>query len=165
MNSAAAICGLGLTDMGRVYRSAEDLAAEAVYLALEDAGLPKSELDGLLINAGVTDGVSIPLHITLGLRELNVLTYMQGYGSSAGQMVQYAAMAVANAANEVAVAAFLAESVGFGSIPMIIEETLARVSPVEPATLAVVEQADSEARAVASELVAGSDGDVIRNKG
>lgn len=75
------------------------------------------------------------------------------------------AMAVANAANEVAVAAFLAESVSFGSIPMIIEETLARVSPVEPATLAVVEQADSEARAVASELVAGSDGDVIRNKG
>ena len=75
------------------------------------------------------------------------------------------AMAVANAANEVAVAAFLAESVGFGSIPMIIEETLTRVSPVEPETLAVVEQADSEARAVASELVAGSDGDVIRNKG
>ena len=25
--------------MGRVYRDAEDLAAEAVYLALEDAGL------------------------------------------------------------------------------------------------------------------------------
>ncbi len=96
MNSAAAICGLGLTEMGRVYRSAEDLAAEAVYLALEDAGLPKSELDGLMINAGVTDSVGLPLHITLGLRELNVLTYMQGYGSSAGQMVQYAAMAVAN---------------------------------------------------------------------
>ena len=96
MNSAAAVCGLGLTDMGRVYRSAEDLAAEAVYLALEDAGLAKSELDGLLINAGVTDSVSIPLHITLGLKELNLLTYMQGYGSSAGQMIQYASMAVAN---------------------------------------------------------------------
>ncbi|MEN9806424.1 MAG: hypothetical protein RL756_932 [Pseudomonadota bacterium] len=96
MNGAAAICGLGITAMGRVYRDAEDLAAEAVYLALEDAGLPKSELDGLLINAGVTNGVSIPLHITLGLRELNVLTFMQGYGSSAGQMIQYAAMAVAN---------------------------------------------------------------------
>ena len=96
MNSAAAVCGLGLTEMGRVYRSAEDLAAEAVYLALEDAGLPKSDLDGLLINAGVTDSVSIPLHITLGLKELNLLTYMQGYGSSAGQMIQYASMAVAN---------------------------------------------------------------------
>ena len=35
MNGAAAICGLGITAMGRVYRDAEDLAAEAVYLALE----------------------------------------------------------------------------------------------------------------------------------
>ena len=96
MNSASAICGLGITEMGRVYRGADDLAAEAVYLALEDAGLPKAQLDGLLINAGVTNSVSIPLHITLGLRELNLLTFMQGYGSSAGQMVQYAAMAVAN---------------------------------------------------------------------
>lgn len=96
MNSAAAICGLGVTAMGRVYRDAEDLAAEAVYLAIKDAGLQKSDIDGLLINAGVSNAVSIPLHITLGMQELNVLTFMQGYGSSAGQMIQYAAMAVAN---------------------------------------------------------------------
>ncbi len=96
MNSAAAICGLGITAMGRVYRDADDLAAEAVYLAIEDAGLKKSDIDGLLINAGVGNAVSIPLHISLGLQELNVLTFMQGYGSSAGQMIQYAAMAVAN---------------------------------------------------------------------
>ena len=75
------------------------------------------------------------------------------------------AMAVANAANEVAVAAFLAEAIGFGRIPAIIEETLARVSPVEPETLAVVEQADSEARAVASELVTAKAGEALRNKG
>ncbi len=92
----AAICGLGITEMGRVYRSANDLAAEAVYLALADAGLEKSQLDGLLINAGQTRGVNIGLHQTLGFRELKVLTFMQGYGSSAGQMVQYAAMAVEN---------------------------------------------------------------------
>lgn len=96
MNSAAAITGLGLTEMGRVYRDAEDLAAEAVFLALEDAGLQKSDLDGLLINAGIGEGVGVPLHTILGLKELNLLTYMQGYGSSAGQMIQYAAMAVAN---------------------------------------------------------------------
>ncbi len=96
MNGASAICGLGITEMGRVYRDAEDLAAEAVYLALEDAGLPKAQLDGLLVNAGVSNGVSIPLHLTLGLRELNVLTFVQGYGSSAAQMIQYASMAVAN---------------------------------------------------------------------
>ena len=96
MNSAVAITGLGITEMGRVYRDAEDLAAEAVFLALEDAGLQKSDLDGLLINAGISDGVGVPLHMTLGIQELNLLTYMQGYGSSAGQMVQYAAMAIAN---------------------------------------------------------------------
>jgi len=96
MSGKAAICGLGLTEMGRVYRSATDLAAEAVYLALADAGLEKSQLDGLLINAGQTRGVNIGLHQTLGLKELKVLTFMQGFGSSAGQMVQYAAMAVEN---------------------------------------------------------------------
>ena len=96
MSSAAAITGLGITEMGRVYRDAEDLAAEAVFLALEDAGLQKSDLDGLLINAGIGEGVGVPLHMTLGLKQLNLLTYMQGYGSSAGQMIQYAAMAVAN---------------------------------------------------------------------
>jgi acetyl-CoA acetyltransferase len=96
MSSAAAITGLGITEMGRVYRDAEDLAAEAVFLALEDAGLEKSDLDGLLINAGIGEGVGVPLHLTLGLKQLNLLTYMQGYGSSAGQMIQYAAMAVAN---------------------------------------------------------------------
>lgn len=96
MNSAVAITGLGITEMGRVYRDAEDLAAEAVFLALEDAGLQKSDLDGLLINAGISDSVGVPLHMALGIQELKLLTYMQGYGSSAGQMVQYAALAIAN---------------------------------------------------------------------
>ncbi len=96
MSGKAAICGLGITDMGRVYRSATDFAVEAVHLALADAGLEKSQLDGLLINAGATQGVNIGLHQKLGLQELNVLTFMQGYGSSAAQMIQYAAMAVEN---------------------------------------------------------------------
>ena len=96
MKNKAAICGLGMTDMGRVYRSATELAVEAVHLALADAGLEKSQLDGLLINAGNTRGINLGLHRSLGLRELNVLTFMQGFGSSAGQMIQYAAMAVEN---------------------------------------------------------------------
>ena len=96
MKNKTAICGLGITEMGRVYRSAADLATEAVFLALKDAGLPKSELDGLLINAGLTNSVGLNLHTNLGLQELNLLTFIQGYGSSAGQMVQYASMAIAN---------------------------------------------------------------------
>ena len=70
-----------------------------------------------------------------------------------------------NAANEVAVAAFLAEEIGFGRIPAVIEETLARVSAVEPESLPVVEQADSDARAVAAALVAGESSGTMRYRG
>ncbi len=47
----AAIAGLGITEMGKIYgRSAADFAAEAIAFALDDAGLAKSDIDGLLIN-------------------------------------------------------------------------------------------------------------------
>ena len=82
MNSATAVSGLGMTEMGRVYRSATDLETEAVYLAIDDAGIDKSELDGLLINTGITQGLGLHLHVALGLQDLNLLTFMQGYGSS-----------------------------------------------------------------------------------
>ena len=95
ISGATALCGLGMTELGRVYeRSAADLAAEAVLAACADAGLAKDELDGLLINAGISQGVDLSLAPLLGLRELSVLTQMNAYGSSAGQMVQYAALAV-----------------------------------------------------------------------
>ena len=96
MKNRAAICGLGITEMGRVYKSATEFAMEAVFLALKDSGLDKSELDGLLINAGLTNGIGLGLHNNLGLQELNLLTFIQGYGSSAGQMIQYASMAIEN---------------------------------------------------------------------
>ena len=43
----------------------------------------------------------------------------------------------------------------FTDIARVIEQTLERVSVVEPTTLSVVEAVDAEARDVASELVAG----------
>ena len=53
--TSAAIAGLGITELGKVYgRSATDLAADAVRLAAEDAGLPLSAIDGLLISSGMT---------------------------------------------------------------------------------------------------------------
>ena len=64
------------------------------------------------------------------------------------------AMAICNAANEVAVASFLAQRIRFTDIPAVIEATLERVTAVEPTDLAVVETADEEARAVAGELIA-----------
>ena len=63
------------------------------------------------------------------------------------------AMAVCNAANEVAVDAFLGEKIRFTDIPRLIEGVLEQVSIVEPDSLAVVETADKDARAVASELL------------
>lgn len=84
-----------MTELGRVFgRSASDLAGEAVLRAADDAGLGKHEIDGLLINSGITQGLDLRLAAALGLRRLNLLTQMNAWGSTAGQMVQYAALAV-----------------------------------------------------------------------
>jgi 1-deoxy-D-xylulose-5-phosphate reductoisomerase len=65
------------------------------------------------------------------------------------------AMAICNAANEVAVDAFLGQQIRFTDIPAVIEQALAQVSSVEPVSLAVVEAADTQARALAVDVVAG----------
>jgi acetyl-CoA acetyltransferase len=99
----AAIAGLGITPMGKIFgRSSVDFAAEAIQIALEDAGLDKSELDGLLVNQGPTapnplilqGGGGIGLQPYLGIPELRLNLNMQGGGATAGQMVHFAAMAV-----------------------------------------------------------------------
>jgi 1-deoxy-D-xylulose-5-phosphate reductoisomerase len=64
------------------------------------------------------------------------------------------AMAACNAANEVAVAAFLDGQIRFTRIPWIIEQTLGRMPVLEPSSLAVVESADQEARQLAGEQLA-----------
>jgi 1-deoxy-D-xylulose-5-phosphate reductoisomerase len=63
------------------------------------------------------------------------------------------AMAVCNAANEVAVAAFLDGRIGFLDIAAVIEDVLAAVVPVEPASLGEVEAVDREARSRAQEII------------
>ncbi|PLW83013.1 1-deoxy-D-xylulose-5-phosphate reductoisomerase [Kineobactrum sediminis] len=64
------------------------------------------------------------------------------------------AAAVCNAANEVAVEAFLEGAIRFTDIPRVIEATLENVPVVEPLTLAVVEASDSAARSAASAFIA-----------
>lgn len=61
------------------------------------------------------------------------------------------APAIYNAANEIAVAAFLDGKAPFLAIPRIVEQTLSRMSAREPATLDDVLEADAEARRLASE--------------
>jgi acetyl-CoA acetyltransferase len=92
----AAIAGIGLTEMGRVYgRTDADFAAEALAAAVADAGLAKSDIDGLLISPTSQPGMTPWLHMTLGLRDLNLLSHMNsGYGATAVAMLEYASMAI-----------------------------------------------------------------------
>ncbi|MCH7719023.1 MAG: hypothetical protein IIB21_06095, partial [Chloroflexi bacterium] len=88
LKAKAAISGLGITEQGRIYgHSAAWFAAEAIGLALEDAGLPKEEIDGLLVNQGVTPlpgmgGIDLQNH--LGLTNLRLLASMNVGGATAG---------------------------------------------------------------------------------
>jgi acetyl-CoA acetyltransferase len=92
---SAAIVGLGITEMGKIYgRSAADFAAEAVALALDDAGLQKSDIDGLLINGNGNVDMTPYLQMRLGLEDLTMLNVMNAAGSTSGAMVQYAALAL-----------------------------------------------------------------------
>lgn len=99
-----AIAGLGLTEMGKIYgRTAADFAAEALATALDDAGLEKGDVDGLLVNANFAPDMSPLLQPKLGLRDLRMLNIMDAFGSTVGTMLQYASMAIdAGLANVVA---------------------------------------------------------------
>ena len=91
----AAIAGLGITEMGKIYgRTAADFAAEAVALALDDAGLQKSDVDGLLINGNGNEHMTPYLQMALGFQDLSMLNVMSAAGSTVGAMVQYAALAL-----------------------------------------------------------------------
>lgn len=61
--------------------------------------------------------------------------------------------AILNAANEVAVAAFLADRIGFLEIAAIVEDTLNRYAPEAPQTIDAVIAIDAEARRIVGERV------------
>ncbi len=63
------------------------------------------------------------------------------------------APAVLNAANEVAVQAFLERRLRFTDIPRVIESTLERVTPSEPESLAAILASDIQARRIAQEWI------------
>jgi acetyl-CoA acetyltransferase len=100
LKGKTAISGLGVTEQGRIYgHSTLWFASEAIRLAIEDAGLRKDEVDGLLVNEGVTrlpgmGGLDLQNH--LGLTNLKLLAGMTCGGATAGIMVQYAALAIAH---------------------------------------------------------------------
>lgn len=96
MTTGAAIVGLGITELGKVYgRSSTSLAAEAVRLAVADAGMSLADLDGLLVSGGVKKDVDVNLGAVLNLADLGLLAQVNAYGATAGAMVAQAAQAIA----------------------------------------------------------------------
>jgi acetyl-CoA acetyltransferase len=95
----AAIAGLGMTELGKVFgRSPRRLAADAVRLAVADAGLALADLDGLLVSHGMSGSPGIELAAALGLRDLRLLSQLSALGATAGAMISYAAMSVLSGA-------------------------------------------------------------------
>jgi acetyl-CoA acetyltransferase len=96
VSAGAAIAGLGITEMGKVYGlTPTDFAAEAIALALDDAGLERDDVDGLLINANHSNEMAPSLQFSLGLTDLTLVCAMSAFGATAGAMLQYAAFAIA----------------------------------------------------------------------
>src|SRR6266508_891779 len=98
VSGAAAIAGLGITEMTRQYTGdSATLALRALKLALDDGGLTKQDVDGLLINNGSVSGPSAPgigLQAQGGFTNLRLMNHMSAAGSTAGQMIQYASLAI-----------------------------------------------------------------------
>src|SRR6476646_4014761 len=100
LRGAAAIAGLGVTPQGKVYGpNAVGFAVEAVRLALDDAGLDRGDVDGLLLNPGISwndQGMgSFQLQQALGLRDLRLTASMNLGGATACAMIQHATQAIA----------------------------------------------------------------------
>src|SRR5262245_20773195 len=100
LKGKTAIAGLGVTPQGRVYgRNHVGFAVEAIRLALDDAGLERDDLDGLLLNPGIAwhdQGMgSFQLQQAMGLRNLKLTASMSLGGATAIAMIQQAAEAIA----------------------------------------------------------------------
>ncbi|MDG2308080.1 MAG: thiolase family protein [Candidatus Binatia bacterium] len=95
-----AIAGLGVTDQGKVYgKSAVGFAVDAIRLALDDAGLEPVDLDGLLVNPGLSWGLSgsmgsFAVQQAMGLSNLSLSASISLGGASAGAMIMQAALAI-----------------------------------------------------------------------
>lgn len=95
-----AIAGLGITDQGKVYgRSPVGFAVEAVRLALEDAGLTPADLDGVLVNPGLSWGLSgsmgsFAVQQAMGVTDVRLSATVSLGGASAGAMIMQAALAI-----------------------------------------------------------------------
>jgi acetyl-CoA acetyltransferase len=98
MRSAPAIVGFGMTPMS-VAGGADSfaLAADAIGMALTDAGLERADVDGLLVSSsqGIrTDRLGVALGRRGGLADLRLLEHLEIKGATAVAMIQHAVLAI-----------------------------------------------------------------------
>ena len=128
LNDGASLAHLGYPDM-RV-----PISYALTYPSRSATPVPQLPLEGLTLAFEAVDDQAFPL---LGLAR------------TAGERGGTAPCAY-NAANEVAVAAFLEGRLGFADIPAVVEETLARVDGAPARDLDDLMAADAEARRLAA---------------
>jgi acetyl-CoA acetyltransferase len=105
LRDRTSIVGIGETEYtkaGRATRTEFELACEAVQLAVQDAGLSLSDVDGLSIYSGERSEPT-SLAQTLGIGDLRYVSLYPGGGNSACAVVHHAAMAVASGSADVVV--------------------------------------------------------------
>ncbi len=95
LKDRSAIVGVGESAYGRkLMRSAIDLAADAIVGALDDAGLTREQLDGLVVSFGSpigADGDTLAQVLGLNLRAYN---QTWAHGRFTGSCIQWAALMV-----------------------------------------------------------------------
>lgn len=104
LKDKATVSGVGHSPYGkRLNRSTIDLAGEAIRNALDDAGLTREDLDGLIVSFGTPIGADADtLAYALGLK-LRMYNQTWAHGRFTATCIQNAAMAVsAGLANHVA---------------------------------------------------------------
>lgn len=95
--AGVAIVGLGITEMGKVYgRTATGFAADAIALALEDAGLTKADVDGLLVHANSSPEMHPALQQVLGFEDLSLIASITAFGGTPAALFRQAAAAIAD---------------------------------------------------------------------
>jgi acetyl-CoA acetyltransferase len=94
----SAIVGLGISDVGKVFgRSTTSYALQAIDRALDDAGLHKEQVDGLLVQSGISQpGIGLGLQNAGGFKNLRLVNHMNAMGATPVSMVHYATMAIQN---------------------------------------------------------------------
>ncbi|RIK43777.1 MAG: lipid-transfer protein, partial [Chloroflexi bacterium] len=97
MRDKTAIVGVGNTAFGALYRdldperTAYELAADALKAAIDDAGIRKDDIDGLLCVRTPSYGRMADI---LGLHHLRLVNALEGSGRMAGVALQYAVGAI-----------------------------------------------------------------------